>query len=298
VVEIVEPERDALTGPLYGSVFAAAFTPDGSTLITGGEDGYLVGWSMTRREAPVRLDHAEAPVRVMVASPDGEHVATAGGGVQLWSLATRKAIALPTGDEKALALAYEPSGKLLAGGTKSGALILWNASGALIARRELHIPIIALAFSKDGKKLAVGSVAAARVFAVDDLSIATTPRTSIEGARGEIRATVFACGGQCLVTANDLGTVDIWDADTGKPLETHDVHAGPVTGLALSADGKKVWVATEGKTVTDWNVDVETRGAAALDRFMRAHVPWRLGTDDVAVRREGDQDDEHRSDRK
>jgi eukaryotic-like serine/threonine-protein kinase len=298
VVEIVEPKRDSLTGPLYGSVFAAAFTPDGSTLITGGEDGYLIAWSMSSREAPVRLEHAEAPVRVMVASPDGQHVATAGGGAQLWSLATRKAITLPTGDEKVLALAYTPSGDLLAGGTKSGALILWNASGAVIARRALHIPIIALAFSNDGKKLAVGSVAAARVFAVDDLSIATTPRTSIEGARGEIRATVFACGGQCLVTANDLGTVDIWDADTGKPLETHDVHAGAVTGLALSPDGKKVWVATEGKTVTDWNVEVETRGAAALDRFMRAHVPWRLGTDDVAVRREGDQDDQHRPDRK
>ena len=305
-VELVEPRHDTLSGPLYGHVYAAAFTPDGATLVTGGEDDHLVAWDAGGRASPVDLSGAHAPIRAIAAAPDGEHVATAGKDAQLWSLPSRTSIPLASDGEWVRALAYAPAGDLLVGGTNRG-LILWNRKGEVIARRTLRIHVTALAFSQDGRRLAVGSVAAARVFAVDGDAIGAAALTTIEGARGEIHATVFACGGRCLVTAGDLGTADIWDATTGKRLETRDVHAGPVTGLALAADGKKVWIATAGKadakapappTVTDWNVEVESRGAAELERFMKEHVPWRLGADDVATRTEGDQDDQRRSDRK
>jgi WD40 repeat protein len=308
VVELLEPKRESLTEPQdYGSVAAAAFTPDGSMLITAGEDDHLVAWDATGHAAPIHLDHAEPPIRAMSASPDGTHVATAGTKSQLWSLATRMPVALESGNEKVHALAYAPSGDLLVGGTDSGTLILWNAKGEMIGKRALRIPVTALAFSKDGRQLAVGSVAAARVFAVEGRVVTAVPLTAIEGVRGEVRATAFACGGSCLVTGSELGAADMWDATTGKLLQTRDLHAGPVSGLALAADGKKVWIATEGTadakapaspTVTDWNVEIETRSADELDRFMRENVPWRLGSDDVANRTEGDQDDQRRSDQK
>ena len=306
VVELLEPRHDSLIGHL-DRVNAAAYTPDGSELITGGDDDHLIAWDMTGRAGSASLDPAEAPIRAIAASPDGDHVATTGTKAQLWSLAKRAPVPLDSGNEKVHALAYAPSGDLLVGGTNSGMLILWSRTGEVISRRALRIPVTALAFSKDGRRLAVGSVAAARVFAVDGRAIAAAPLAAIEGVRGEIRATVFACGGSCLVTGSDIGTADIWDAATGKLLQTHDVHAGPISGLALAADGKKVWIATEGNadakppapsTVTDWNVDVDTRSVTDLDRFMKDHVPWRLGSDDVAIRTEGDQDDQRRSDRK
>jgi WD40 repeat protein len=211
-------------------------------------------------------------------SPDGEHVAT-GPQVRLWSLHTGTSTELDAGGQKIRALAYAPAGDILVGGADS--LVVWDASGTRIATLPA-MPISALAFSPDGRSLAVGGVAQARVYRVDHGQISATPVASMDGVPGEVRALVFACDGACLVTGSDAGSAQVWDVAKGKLLATHDPHAGAVSGLALE-HGTRLWIASEGNTVSWWDVHVETRPASALDCFLATHVPWRLGSDDVAT---------------
>jgi WD40 repeat protein len=262
------------------AVYTAAFTPDGATLVTAGEDAAPIEWDVATR-APHRLNKAKGPYRAMAMSPDGDHVAT-GPEARLWSLRVGSSRELDAGGATIRALAYAPAGDLLVGGAWSGALVAWDGAGNRLATIET-LPVTALAFSPDGTRLAVGGLSQARVYRIDHRRIARDPLIAMDGVPGEVRALVFACGGACLVTGSDAGTVQVWDAARGKLLATHDPHAGAVSGLALGEQGTKLWISTEGNTVSSWDIHVETRPARDLDCFMAGHVPWRLDSDDVAT---------------
>jgi WD40 repeat protein len=68
-------------------VRAAAWSPDGRFLATGGDDGLLVIWHPSQTLAPLLTANHNAPVLALSWSPDGKMVATAAGNsVTLWRL--------------------------------------------------------------------------------------------------------------------------------------------------------------------------------------------------------------------
>jgi WD40 repeat protein len=296
-VELVAPEDAILEGHL-GSVRTAAFTPDGATLITAGDDAHPIAWDIAAKRPLASFPDApqSAPFRALVVAPDGTAFATAGrNDVIVWSLATHTMSQRDTRGAKIRALAYSPAGDVLVGADGEGTLIVWNRAGEIVATQALKMSVTALAFSPDGTRLAVGGGEEAQIYRFGRASMA--PVTRVEGTPGELQAMVFACGGACLITGGETGIAQIWDAAKGTLLGTRDPHAGAITGLALAEHGTKLWIATEDKTVGEWDVRVETRNAVALECFMSAHVPWwRLGANDVAIRTEGEPDDQHRSD--
>jgi WD40 repeat protein len=278
-VELVSP-APAMLQHHDGSVFAAGFTPDGATLVTAGAADEPIAWDVARH-APRVLQKGVPPYRMIAMSPDGAHFAT-GPDVRLWSLRDGSGHVLDAGGATIRALAYSPDGELLVGGAWSGARVAWDGEGRRLSTIETA-PATAVAFSPVGSRLAVGGLAQARVYRVEHGRISATPLIAMDGVPGEVRALLFACAGACLVTGSDAGTVQVWDAARGKLLATHDPHAGAVSGLALGDHGTKLWISTEGNTVSSWDIHVETRPARDLDCFMAGHVPWRLDSDDVAT---------------
>ena len=68
-------------------VRAAAWSPDGRFLATGGDDGLLVIWHPSQTLAPLLTANHNAPVLALSWSPDGKMVATAAGNnVTIWQL--------------------------------------------------------------------------------------------------------------------------------------------------------------------------------------------------------------------
>src|SRR3569623_3223411 len=159
---------------------------------------------------------AHGPISAVAAAPDGDRFATAGDqGVWLWSVATQRAqLAAPA---PASVVAYAPQGDLLVSGGADQQLRAWS-SGKLVVRKLRHA-ITALAFSEDGRRLAIGGPSSIELRSATG-GIADRATTTFDGAAGQVQALVFACGGSCVVSGNKAGIAEVWDTATGKLLAT------------------------------------------------------------------------------
>jgi hypothetical protein len=77
------------------SVLSAAFSPDGRTLVSGGDDNKLLLWDLEKKGPPRALVGHEGAVDALTYTPDGKWILSAGGDVQLrvWDAATGQRVA-------------------------------------------------------------------------------------------------------------------------------------------------------------------------------------------------------------
>jgi WD40 repeat protein len=154
----------------------------GKTLVTGGYDGKLVWWD-TAAGKIIRTADAHAKwIRKVIASPDGKLVASVADDMvcKLWDAATGKVVHELRGHKELTpqnfgsmlyAVAFSHDGTMLVTGDKVAHCIVWDVKtgkelGACDAPvmytwdklQRLHSigGVRALAFSPDGKQLAVG----------------------------------------------------------------------------------------------------------------------------------------------
>lgn len=143
------------------------FAPDGRTLASAGDDGDIHLWRLPtgRKVGTIRYGSGEYhAVKSIAFSPDGKTLATIARvgsrgklTAQLWETATcqqRQEMNLPL----VHALAFSPSGDILAAGAKDGKIIIWDlAAGKPIREVTGHRgAVMSLAFSADGKRLVSG----------------------------------------------------------------------------------------------------------------------------------------------
>jgi WD40 repeat protein len=152
-----------------------AFTPDGRTLVGGGDSGNGVDspvsgivdfWNMSDLRAPDDVTDQFVNVEDVAISLDGRTmVANISNGdgpqdyaVEVWDPARHRAVGTLVNHETS-SLAYSPDGKLLATGDLHDVLQLWDMTGRRVVRTMVNpqaIPIMGLAFSPDGQVVAAG----------------------------------------------------------------------------------------------------------------------------------------------
>src|SRR5271170_936072 len=156
----------------------------GQAVISGSYDGQLIWWDADKR-APIRaVDAHQKWIRRVVASPDGTMVASVADDMvcRLWDVASGKLLREFRGHKDKTpndfpsmlyACAFAPDGAHLATGDKVGHVVVWDVAGGKelatletpvmytwdpVARRHSIGGIRSLAFSPDGKLLAVGGM--------------------------------------------------------------------------------------------------------------------------------------------
>ena len=262
--QTVASAQAALSVPVYlsrplvghsGPVNGTAFSPDGRTIVTGGDDGTVRLWNSTTTAPPVVL-HAGSSVKAVAFSHDGRLVAAGGadGAVRLWDTTTYRSMGELPGGTAVNALAFSPDGTTIATGGKDGNIRIWDVEArrpvATVAAQQGVLS--AVAFSPDGRTLATGGEDNTVKLWQWDTSRLRPGRTLL-GHTAEVFAAAFSPDGTTLVTGSADGSARIWSVRTGTTIHILNRHARPVSAVAFAADGRTIATASWDGTARLWS---------------------------------------------
>jgi WD40 repeat protein len=231
VIKLWSLPDGALKGTLSGHkgrLSSLAFTPDGSTLVSGSYDDTARTWSVADAKPARTLTGHNGDVNTLAVLPDGRMIATGSDDhtVKLWSL----------------------------------------PDGVLVKTLEgHHQPVVALAVSADSRLLASASQDnSIRLRSLPDGQMLVIFRL---GTGAGVRALAFSPDGNSLAAPLGGGSVTVWDAASKKfrgflsdpavdpvwaPEKAQPAHLGPVVGLAVGKDGTALVSVSADSTVKLW----------------------------------------------
>ena len=137
-----KPGDPTFFGGLTNAVHAVAFSPDGKTLASADDDGFITLWDVATRKSRARMQMHQKFVRALAFSPDGKTLASGDRirNVQLWDPATAKPLGAPLDQGRSVwALAFSPDSKTLASGGNGAKVRLWNVATSKEAA-VIHLP--------------------------------------------------------------------------------------------------------------------------------------------------------------
>jgi RNA polymerase sigma factor (sigma-70 family) len=171
--------------------------------------------------------------------------------VRLWQLPDGKEIRRFGGLRPVLlgsAVALTPDGKTLAAGD-NGQIFLWETATGK-EKRRLTFLAYSLAFSPDGKVLAVGG----REGPIGLWDAATGKELHrLRGHPGQVNSLAFSSDGKRLLSGGLGKNVLLWDASTGEEIRSFRVDPERVNSVALSHDGKMVAAGSQDRFLYLWD---------------------------------------------
>ena len=264
VLETRDGRESWATKPHPLPVACLAFSPDGSRLLAGSDDGKARLWdAATGAELAVLEGHRDAVLNVAFGG-DGDRLITQGrdGTIRLWSTADcGNRFAVLRGHRGTVRGAvFSPDGRRLATVSDDGSARLWDVDTA----RELTVfpgrdlTVMGAAFSPDGRRLATVDPRGPRLW--DTLT--GTAVADLGGHRSCAFSVAFRHDGTRLATGALDGEVRLWNAVTGAPLPAWSPHdAAPA-----AADRREIVVADfECDSWAPWTVEGTAFGAGPVE---------------------------------
>ena len=213
-----------------------AFSPDGKTIISAGDDGSLLLWDVEtgrRRGQPVRA-HAD----------------------------------------RAWTVAVSPDGSAIVSGAKDGTLVFWDARTGRPTKGPIQAHdkwINKVAFSRDGKTIVSASDDRTLIF-WDTSTQSSRGRVSAQD-EGDANTFAFTADGKAVVSGHSEGAIIIWDAEEHRKLDVVQQKRGnAVFSIAVSPDGRQIVSGHQNGAVVFWTQagDGKFREAKAT----REHRDW------------------------
>ncbi len=230
-----------------GPVRCVAFSPNGSLVLSGGEDNALRLWDVASGEPVKSLRGHGKEVRSCVFSPDGEWILSGGhdASVRLWNVAGYEEVRVLHATvfaghaDAILAARYTKDGSRIVTASRDRTAILWNAqTGERLHQFEEGHEFLAshAAFFPGKQRLATG----AGDNSVRIWDLATGTQLHALTPTGRIGAVAVAPDGNSLVTGAPGNDLAVWDANSGQPLATLTGHTDEVSVIVFSPVGDRL----------------------------------------------------------
>ena len=220
-------------------VTGIAFSPDGKRLYSAGYDELIKIWDVPTGEFIASLGSHEAEIKSLAISNDGSLIAVGGHDkkARIWNLRHPDRPIILSGHGDLLhAVTFSPTNRVLATADNTFEIRFWNSdTGKPLNMFADLIPVIAMAFSPDGRLL--GTANQDGIITLYDTLIGVKLK-SFPGHPGEATAITFTADGKTLASAGTDRSVRLWHVKTGRQLLTFANLPGKATRLAFSPNGR------------------------------------------------------------
>ncbi|MCP4697986.1 MAG: PKD domain-containing protein [Gammaproteobacteria bacterium] len=245
------------------AVHAAAFSPDGTRIVSGSRDNTLKLWDAATGAELKTLGynryHYPSYLSDMALSLDGTRLVSgySDGYMELWDTATGMKLPAPRGHTTHIeTTAFSPDGARIVSGSSDGTLKLWDTvTGAeLLAFSGHSRSVYTAAFSPDGTRIVSGGDGGKNLILWD--AVTGAELLTFSGHSYSVYAAAFSPDGTRIVSMGD-NLMKLWDAVTGAELLTFgEPKDGGVT--AFSADGTRIMYGSYYGIVTVWDATTGT----------------------------------------
>jgi WD40 repeat protein len=249
---------DAHVATLEGhsnGVWSAAFSPDGSRIVTASGDGTAKVWDAATGRLRSTLSGHAAGVESAAFSPDGSRIVTASADrtAKLWDTATGRLLStLASHSEGVSSAAFSPDGSRVVTASADRTAKLWDtATGRLLSTLSGHAaPVRFASFGPDGSRVVTTSFdSTAKLWDTATGQL----RITLEGHSDVVRSAAFSPDGSLIVTASGDGTAKLWETATGRLLNSLEGHSDGVRSASFSPDGSRIVTASFDGTAKLWD---------------------------------------------
>ena len=250
-----------------GMVYSVAFSPDGKTIVSGGEDKTVRLWDLQGNLIGEPFIGHEGSISSVAFSPDGKTIVSSSADIyssgdktlRLWDLQGNLIGEPFIGHEDGVSsVAFSPDGKTIVSSSQDSTVRIWNLQGKQILTSFEAIPLTlsitfapSVAFSPDGSTIVGGYIdSTVRLWDLQGNFIGQ----SFQGHTDAIFLAIFSPNGKIIASCSKDSTVRLWDLQGNSIGHPFQGHIGHIMSIAFSPDGKNIVSCGYDKTIRLWDL--------------------------------------------